>query len=116
MSSALPDSFRGRVDAYLSDPINFPLPFKQWVTNYTEVPAPIRNQSNGAGASIAAGTSSVVVTHGLGVAPLRVFLSPTADTQGLRWWVSAKVALTFTITLSGNATTNPITFDWMTQF
>lgn len=110
------DSFRAKLDAYLSNPIDFPLPFKQWITNYTEPPVPIRNTSNGAGASIAAGSASVAVTHGLGVAPLRVFLSPTADTQGLRFWVSAKTATTFTITLSGNAVTNPITFDWQTQF
>src|SRR5205823_1607290 len=110
------DTFRHRIEAYLSDPINFPLAFKKWLTNYTEAPIPIKNTTNGAGASVAAGTSSVTVTHGLGVAPLRVYLSPTSDTQGRRWWVSAKGATTFTISLDSNAVTNPITFDWTTQF
>lgn len=112
---------RQHLDQYLSDPISFPLPFKQWIDTKTSdgiaaVVPTIRNNTAGAGASVAAGAATVNVTHGLGVAPLRVYLSPTADTQGLRWWVSAKGASTFTITLSGNATTNPVTFDWKAEF
>lgn len=67
---------------------------------------------NSGTASIAAGTATLNVTHNLYAAPSRVELTPTADTQGLRWWISAKGATTFTITLSGNAVTNPVTFDW----
>lgn len=107
---------RADFDAYLSDPINFPLPFKAWITVYTEPPVALKNTTYGASASVLAGTASIAVTHGLGVAPLRVYLSPTSDTQGARWWVSAKGATTFTISLNTNAVTNPITFDWTAQF
>lgn len=104
----------------LTSPLDFPLEFKQWIdtkiSDAITVAPPARNSQAGAGASVAAGTASVAVTHMVGVAPLRVFLSPTSDTQGLRWWVSAKGATTFTITLSGNATTNPVTFDWKAEY
>lgn len=62
-------------------------------------------------ASIAAASSSVTVTHGLQGTPLRVILSPTVDPQQ-RYWVSAKGATTFTITLAAAAVTNPVVFDW----
>jgi hypothetical protein len=69
------------------------------------------NTNHGA-ASVLAGQAAVVVTHSLGAVPTRVQLTPTSDPQGRRWWVSAKTLTTFTITLDGNAVTNPITFDW----
>jgi parallel beta-helix repeat protein len=69
----------------------------------------------GWGASVAAGSSSVTVTHGLAVRPNAVILSPTSDTQGRKWWVSAKTRTSFTITLDSAAVTNPITFDWAAQ-
>lgn len=71
-------------------------------------------------ATITAGGTSVAVTHGLGTTPTRVFLTPTTD-WGLaadpflrRWWVSAKGATTFTITIS-TAHGSDISFDWRAQ-
>lgn len=58
-------------------------------------------------------TTSVVVSHTLAATPTRVVISPASDPgAGLRWWVSAKTATTFTITVSASAT---VTFEWYAQ-
>ncbi len=62
-------------------------------------------------ATVTAGDTTVNVTHGLGTTPARVQLTPTASWVGTTWYVSAKGATTFTITLSASIGTN-ITFDW----
>ncbi|SRR6266581_1298664 len=65
--------------------------------------------ANSGNASISAATS-IVVTHGLWKTPTRVEITPTGDPgAGIRYWVSAKGATTFTITLSASST---VTFDW----
>jgi hypothetical protein len=62
-------------------------------------------------ATITASETTVDVTHGLAAAPTRVILSPTADTDGKAYWVSAKGASTFTITVD-SASGGDISFDW----
>ncbi len=66
---------------------------------------------NSGTATVASGTTSVNVTHGLAAAPTRVVLTPTSDNNTRRYWVSAKGATTFTITISSSYT-SAITFDW----
>jgi hypothetical protein len=77
-----------------------------------------RNQGyvteNSGTATITAGQTSVNVTHGLATTPTRVVLTPTTDTAGRRYWVSAKGATTFTITIDSTHTAD-ITFDWRAQ-
>ena len=64
---------------------------------------------NSGSATITA-TTSVAVTHNLWTTPTRVEVTPTGDPgSGIRWWVSAKGATTFTITVSSSTT---VTFDW----
>jgi hypothetical protein len=65
-------------------------------------------RSSGTG-SLAAATT-LTVTHGLSGTPSRVEVTPTSDPgAGIRWWISAKTATTFTITTSAAAT---FSFDW----
>ena len=65
-------------------------------------------------ATMPASATSTNVTHGLGVAPARVLVSPTSDPEGVRFWVSASSTTIFT--LEGNATTTSgVTFDWRVQ-
>jgi hypothetical protein len=66
---------------------------------------------NSGAATITAGQTSATVTHGLTITPTRVQLTPTADTGGKRYWISAKAANTFTITIDSPYTSD-ITFDW----
>lgn len=66
-------------------------------------------------ATIAVAGTSVAITHGLAEAPTRIILSPTADTQGRRYWVSARTSTTFTITLDSAASGSAITFDWVAE-
>jgi parallel beta-helix repeat protein len=66
---------------------------------------------NSGTATITAGQTSVNVTHGLAAMPTRVQLTPTTDTAGKRYWISAKGATTFTITIDSTHTSD-ITFDW----
>lgn len=69
---------------------------------------------NSGTATVTAGTTSVNVTHGLATTPTRVILTPTTDTGGKRYWVSAKGATTFTITIDSTHTSD-ISFDWRAQ-
>lgn len=62
-------------------------------------------------ATITASQTSVDVAHGLASTPTRVLLTPTTDTGGKRYWVSAKGPTTFTITIDSVHTAD-ITFDW----
>lgn len=62
-------------------------------------------------ATITAGQTSVNVTHNLAGAPTRVQLTPTTDTAGKRYWVSAKGSSTFTISID-SAYASDISFDW----
>lgn len=64
--------------------------------------------------SVAAGQSTASVAHGLAEAPTRKSLTPTADTQGRRWWATVD-GTNLTVTLDSTATTNPITFDWRVE-
>lgn len=61
--------------------------------------------------TLTAGQTSVTVTHGLATTPTRVQLTPTTDTGGKRYWISAKGVTTFTITID-SANASDITFDW----
>jgi hypothetical protein len=61
--------------------------------------------------TIATGQTTVDVTHGLAAAPTRVLLSPTTATAGKQYYVSAKAATTFTITIDSEAEAD-ISFDW----
>jgi hypothetical protein len=68
--------------------------------------------SNTGTATITAGKTSIVVTHSLVTKPrLAPRISPTTDTGGVRYWVSAVGATTFTITISATSTSN-ISFVW----
>jgi len=67
-------------------------------------------ENNGT-ATITASATTVSVTHGLAATPTRVQLTPTTDTTGVRYWVSAKGATTFTITINATAASD-ISFDW----
>ena len=69
---------------------------------------------NSGTATITAGNTSVDVTHGLAGTPTRVYLTPTTDTAGKRYWVSAKGSTTFTITIDSSHTAD-ISFDWLAQ-
>jgi hypothetical protein len=69
---------------------------------------------NSGAATITAGQTSVNVTHGLATTPTRVVLTPTTDTAGRRYWISAKGATTFTITIDSTHTAD-ISFDWQAQ-
>jgi hypothetical protein len=62
-------------------------------------------------ATITTGQTTVDVTHGLAAAPTRVLLSPTTATAGKDFYVSAKGATTFTITIDSEAEAD-ISFDW----
>jgi parallel beta-helix repeat protein len=62
-------------------------------------------------ATITAPATTVDVTHGLAAAPTRVLLSPTTATAGKQYYVSAKDATTFTITIDSAAEAD-ISFDW----
>jgi hypothetical protein len=67
--------------------------------------------SNRGTGTITAGQTTVDVTHGLAAAPTRVLLTPTTATAGKQYYVSAKAASTFTITID-SAHSADITFDW----
>ena len=66
---------------------------------------------NSGTSTIATDATSIVVTHGLAATPTRVQLTPTTDTAGKRYWISAKTATTFTITIDTSHTSD-ISFDW----
>jgi len=64
-------------------------------------------------ATITTGQTTVEVTHGLAAAPTRVIISPTTATGGRDFYVSAKGATTFTITIDSPAEADAeISFDW----
>lgn len=69
---------------------------------------------NSGTATITAGDTSVNVSHGLASTPTRVYLTPTTDTAGKRYWVSNKGSSTFTITIDSSHTAD-ISFDWKAE-
>jgi len=69
---------------------------------------------NSGTATITSGNTSVDVTHELADTPTRVYLTPTTDTAGKRYWVSAKGSTTFTITIDSSHTAD-ISFDWKAE-
>lgn len=62
-------------------------------------------------ATVAAGNTSVVVPVATGVGVYQVHLTPTNDPT-VRYWVSAKSTINFTITLSAAAPVGGAVFDW----
>lgn len=66
---------------------------------------------NSGSATITSGTTSITVNHGLWKTPTRVYLAPTTDTLGARYWISSKTSTQFTIILNASQASN-ITFDW----
>lgn len=76
--------------------------------NYTVKETDIRVYGT---ATLLAGQTSVTVTHGAGVTPERVFLTPITDTLDLSWWVDTITATQFTIRVN-LASTPDIKFDW----
>ncbi len=62
-------------------------------------------------ATVANGTTSIAVTHGLGSTPDRVLITPTADTNGITWWVDTVGATTFNIKMDSDPGADK-TFDW----
>lgn len=64
--------------------------------------------------SVAAGALTGTATHGLAEAPTTKIVTPTADTQGLRFWATAS-STTLTITVDSPPLTNPVTFDWRVE-
>jgi hypothetical protein len=77
---------------------------------------------NSAGGSdaVVVGQTSKVVTHGLkdavtgaNATPTRVIITPTSDIgSGIRYWVSARTATTFTVTTSGAIAGSNFVFDF----
>jgi hypothetical protein len=66
--------------------------------------------TNASGTATITAATTLTVTHGLTTTPTRVIITPTTDPgAGIRWWISAKGATTFTLTTSAAAT---FTFDW----
>jgi len=67
-------------------------------------------------ATVASGTTSIAVTHGLGGTPALsdIKVTPTNDPTAapVRWWVSAVAATTFTITTNVNPGASGMTFAW----
>ena len=74
----------------------------------------VNTDAQSGAATLSASATSTNVTHGLGAAPGRVLLTPTSDTEGQRWWVSASSTLVFTIEMNAT-TTADVTFDWRAQ-
>jgi hypothetical protein len=60
------------------------------------------------------GSTTLVVSHGLGVASYRAELTPLQDPGG-RYWVSNKTGSQFQINLSVVAPVGGIAFDWLVK-
>lgn len=72
---------------------------------------------NQGASSVAVGTSSIAVTHGLAKTPpaggINVMPTQSMVTSGISaWWVSAIGATTFTVNTNTNVTTSAFTFEW----
>ena len=63
-------------------------------------------------ATILATTTSIAVSHGLYATPSRVFISPTSDTQGKRWWVSSTNSSHIVISIDSSYASGAIDFNW----
>lgn len=92
---------------------------------FNTVPHPVTNRGTGTiikynegyvtenvgTATITAGQTSVTVPHGLASTPTRVQLTPSTNTTGKYYWVSAKAANSFIISID-SAAASGISFDW----
>lgn len=65
--------------------------------------------------TVTAGQTVGTFTHGMGAAPSRVQLTPTTDTGGKRYWISAKNYNTANVTIDSTYGSN-IIFDWEGQW
>lgn len=73
---------------------------------------PISREKITRGTGTISAATSVAITHGLGVTPkiYDIRITPQADVgSGIRYWVSAVAATTFTLTTSASAS---FTFGW----
>lgn len=66
---------------------------------------------NAGSATITAGATTTDVIHGLALAPNQVLLTPITAIDGKQYYVSAKTATTFTITIDSPSSAD-ISFDW----
>jgi hypothetical protein len=67
-------------------------------------------------ATVAAGTTTVVVTHGLNLASYAVSITPTGNNPGAVYWITAKTPTQFTINLSVAAPAGTgAPFDWIVK-
>jgi len=66
-------------------------------------------------ATVPVGATSVVVTHGMGMTPKRIGLTPTTDPQQ-RYWADTITATTFTIRLAAAAATSAPSFVWRATY
>jgi hypothetical protein len=72
------------------------------------------NKFKSGSATVPNAATTVVVTHGLGVASNAVVITPTVDPGG-RFWVSAKSSTQFTINLQVAAPVGGISFDYIVK-
>jgi parallel beta-helix repeat protein len=96
--------------------VNIPATFPDypWSTNMVASNAGTSVQSsNYGGATLAAGNTSVVVSHGMPFAPNagQITLTPNSDTQGVRWWFDTITSSSFTIR-TNSAPASLILFSW----
>ncbi len=74
----------------------------------------MRDMASGV-ASVAVAAASVVVTHGMGMTPRRISLTPTTDPQQ-RYWADTITNTAFTIRLAAAAVTTAPSFAWRATF
>ena len=67
---------------------------------------------NSGTATVASGDTTVVVSHGLSVAPDRVTLTATLWSNAAKAWVTTKTATQFTINVDADPGASTATFDW----
>jgi hypothetical protein len=74
----------------------------------------VRGAGLSGSATIAAGNTSVTVSHSLGngLTP-KVFLQPTQKMGSLNWWASGKSPTQFTINISAASAGTALSFDWI---
>lgn len=70
--------------------------------------------ANSGTATVADGTSTIVVSHGLSATPTIVLTTPNGDPGGA-WWVTTKTSTQFTINLAVARAGSALTVDWHAQ-
>lgn len=68
--------------------------------------------TNSGTATIATGTTSIVVAHGVRKAPTEVSIAPTNSTDSVKFWVTSITDTQFTINADADPTTAGQTFTW----